>query len=178
MIDPQTETAPNPSCLPLKDETNEFTDSGCTWLDSATVQPRAAHSHIQPADTPASPVQAPRLRRFSRRCGVHHKRNYCEEEIYIRPAVSAQPYRKAEGVAISASMLPGAGRGLFGVKPSSTNPLLFKQANEIVCVYATMDDVIPLEEAQISESAYVWTNSKNLQMEWDPDAYYFDALRN
>ena len=75
-------------------------------------------------------------------------------------------------------MLPGAGRGLFGVKPSSTNPLLFKQANEFVCVYATMDDVISLEEAQVSESAYVWTNSRNLQMEWDPDAYYFDALSN
>jgi hypothetical protein len=27
-----------------------------------------------------------------------------------------------------------------------------------------MNDVIPLEEAQISESAYVWTNSKKLQM--------------
>ena len=41
-----------------------------------------------------------------------------------------------------------------------------------------MDDVISLEEAQVSESAYVWTNSRNLQMEWDPDAYYFDALSN
>ena len=41
-----------------------------------------------------------------------------------------------------------------------------------------MDDVISLEEAQDSESAYVWTNSSNLQFEWDPEAYYFDALSN
>jgi hypothetical protein len=74
------------------------------------------------------------------------------------------------------SILPGAGRGLFGIKPSPTNPLLFKQANKFVCVYAAIDDVIPLEVAQVSESAYVWTNSKNLHMKWDPDAFYFDAL--
>ena len=73
-------------------------------------------------------------------------------------------------MAISASMLPGAGRGLFGVKPSPTNPLLFKQANAFFCVCATIDDVISLEEAQESESAYVWTNSRNLHMEWDPEA--------
>ena len=41
-----------------------------------------------------------------------------------------------------------------------------------------MDDVISLEEAQTSESAYIWTNSKNLQLEWDPAAFYFDALSN
>ena len=37
IIDLQTETAPNPACLPLKDETKEFTDSECTWLDSSTA---------------------------------------------------------------------------------------------------------------------------------------------
>ena len=41
-----------------------------------------------------------------------------------------------------------------------------------------MDDVISLEEVQESESAYVWTNSRNLHMEWDPEAYYFDDLSN
>jgi hypothetical protein len=155
IIDLQTETAPNPSCLPLKDETKEFTDLECTWLDSSTAQSSVTHSHIQLEGTPPSPARAPCTRRSSRRRGAHHKRSYCEEEIYTRPAVSEQLYGKAEGVAISASMLPGAGRGLFGVKPSPTNPLLFKQANEFVCVYATMDDVISLEEEQESESAYV-----------------------
>ena len=137
-----------------------------------------AHSQIQPAGSTASPVRAPPHRRSSQRGGAHKKRNYCEEEIYTRPAVSEQPYGKSEGVAISTSTLPGAGRGLFGIKPSPTNPLLFKQANEFVCVYATMDDVISLEEAQTSESAYIWTNSKNLQLKWDPAAFYFDALSN
>jgi hypothetical protein len=35
-----------------------------------------------------------------------------------------------------------------------------------------------MEEAQISESAYVWTNSKNLHLEWDPEALCFDAIHN
>ena len=178
IIAPPIETVPNPSCLPLKNETEEFTDSECIWIDSSTAQPSVTHSHLPQEDTPTSPARAPCTRRSSRRRGAHHKQSYCEEEIYIRPAVSEQPYGKVEGVAISTSMLPGAGRGLFGVKPSPTNPLLFKQANEFVCVYATMDDVISLEEAQESESAYVWTNSRNLHMEWDPEAYYFDTLSN
>ena len=41
-----------------------------------------------------------------------------------------------------------------------------------------MQDIISMEEAQISESVYVWTNSKNLHLEWDPEALYFDAIHN
>ena len=89
-----------------------------------------------------------------------------------------QPYGKREGVAISASGLPGAGRGLFGIRPCKGNPPLFKQANEFVCVYATMQDVNTVTEAQATESAYVWTNSKNLHLDWDPAALYFDARDN
>jgi hypothetical protein len=81
-------------------------------------------------------------------------------------------------VAISTSGIEGAGRGLFGIKPSPHNPLLFKQANEFVCVYATMKDVITMEEARVSESAYIWTNSKNLQLDWDPMVLYFDSINN
>jgi hypothetical protein len=85
---------------------------------------------------------------------------------------------KAGGVAISKLGLPGAGRGLFGIRPSKSNPLLFKQANEFVCVYATMQDAISVTEAQVTESAYVWTNSKNVYLEWDPAALCFDASDN
>jgi hypothetical protein len=35
-----------------------------------------------------------------------------------------------------------------------------------------------MEKAQLSELAYVWTNSKNLHLEWDPAALYFDAIYN
>jgi hypothetical protein len=83
-----------------------------------------------------------------------------------------------KGVATSQSRLPGAGQELFGIKPSKHNALLFKKSHEFVCVYATMQDVISVEEAQIFESAYVWTNSKNLQLEWDPAALYFDGVHN
>ena len=41
-----------------------------------------------------------------------------------------------------------------------------------------MQDVIPLTEAQATESAYVWTNSKNTHLNWDPAALYFDARDN
>ena len=41
-----------------------------------------------------------------------------------------------------------------------------------------MEDVITMEEARVSESAYIWTNSKNLQLDWDPTAMYFDAINN
>jgi hypothetical protein len=89
-----------------------------------------------------------------------------------------QPYGKREGVAISKSGLLRAGRGLFGIRPSKSNPLLFKHANEFVCVYATMQDAISVTKAQVTESAYVWTYSKNVHLEWDPTALYFDARGN
>jgi hypothetical protein len=41
-----------------------------------------------------------------------------------------------------------------------------------------MKDVITMEETWISESAYIWTNSKNLQLDWDPTVIYFDAINN
>ena len=129
MLAPHTEAATNLSSLSSNNEANELTTSGCTWLKSPPGTPRVEHSHIQLAGNPTSPVRAPPPRRSSQLGGAHKKRNYCEEEIYTRPAVSDQPYRKSEGVAISTSTLPGAGRGLFGIKPSPTNPLLFKQAN-------------------------------------------------
>ena len=40
-----------------------------------------------------------------------------------------------------------------------------------------MQDVITVTEAQASESAYVWTNSKNLHLDWDPAALYFEIGR-
>ena len=41
-----------------------------------------------------------------------------------------------------------------------------------------MQDVISVTEAQATESAYVWTNSKNVHLDWDPVALYFDARDN
>ena len=35
-----------------------------------------------------------------------------------------------------------------------------------------------MQDAQVTESAYVWTNSKNLHLDWDPEALYFDARDN
>ena len=41
-----------------------------------------------------------------------------------------------------------------------------------------MEDLITMEDARESESAYIWTNSKNLHLDWDPKAFYFDAINN
>ena len=110
------------------------------------------------------------------RTSTGNARSYCEEEIHHCPTRYEQPYAKREEVAISQSGLPGAGRGLFGIRPCKGNPPLFKQANEFVFVYATMQDVISVTEAQATESAYVWTNSKNLHLDWDPAALYFITM--
>ena len=132
------------------------------------------HHAIKPDET-IHQLQASSPQRPPRRLSARNARNYCEEEVYQCPLRYEQPYGKREGVAISASGLPGAERGLFGIRPCKGNPLLFKQANEFVCVYATMQDVITVTEAQATESAYVWTNGKNLHLDWDPAALYFDA---
>jgi hypothetical protein len=91
---------------------------------------------------------------------------------------SQQPYGTREAVAIGSLRLPGAGKGLFGARARKNNPLLFKRAHEFVCVYATMADVISVTEAQVSDSEYIWTNCKKIQLEWDSEALYFDALLN
>ena len=36
--------------------------------------------------------------------------------------------------------------------------------------------MIPVEEAIVSLSEYIWINSKNLHLDWDPAALYFDAI--
>ena len=66
IIDLQTATVLNPSGLPLRTETKEFTDSDCTWPDSFTAQPSVTHFHLQQEGTPASPARAPCTRRSSR----------------------------------------------------------------------------------------------------------------
>jgi hypothetical protein len=116
------------------------------------------HQIVPPSEISNQQVgskRVPPATRPTRKAAYGHKRNYCEEEIYPCPDRYKQPYGKREGAAISQSRLSGAGRGLFGIRPSKHNPLLFKQAREFVCVYATMQDIISMEEAQISESAYV-----------------------
>ena len=97
------------------------------------------------ATTPEEAVQQPQTsapQRPPRRLSTRNAGNYCEEEVHQCPLRYEQPYGKREGVAISTSGLPGAGCGFFGIRPRKGNPLLFKQANEFVCVYATMQDVI------------------------------------
>ena len=101
--------------------------------------------HANTSDETIQQQQATSPQRPPRRLSVRTTRNYCEEEGYQCPLRYEQPYGKREGVAISTSGLPGAGRGLFGIRPCKGNPLLFMQANEFVCVYATMQDAITVD---------------------------------
>ena len=145
------------------------------------AEPTTTAQQDYQADTPDDVVHQqwdPSQQQPTHRTSTGNTRNYCEEEIHHCPIRYEQPYGKREGVAISTSGLPGAGRGLFRIRPRKGNPFLFKQANEFVCVYATMQDVISATEAQATESAYVWTNSQNVHLDWDPAALYFDARDN
>jgi hypothetical protein len=81
------------------------------------------------SDQQVGPKREPPPTRPTRNTSYGHKRNYCKEEIYSCPDRYEQSYGKREGVAISQSRLPVAGQGLFGIKPSKHNPLLFKQTH-------------------------------------------------
>ena len=77
------------------------------------------------------------VRKSTRIAARGQKIDYSEVPRYDLPTDWAQPYGKAEGVAIAKSQTPGAGYGLYGIKPRTRNSILFKEAGEFVCVYAT-----------------------------------------
>ena len=52
------------------------------------------------------------------------------------------------------------------------------QAKATHCYSSRLMDANSVTEEQVTESAYVWTNSKNVHLEWDPAALYFDARNN
>ena len=102
------------------------------------------------------------------------KLDYAEYPRYAPPGDWSQPYGRVEGVAIAQSRIPGAGYGLYGVKPRTCYSMLFKEAGEFVCVYATEADIITCSKAQRSDSDCIWTNSRQLHAEWESEALYFD----
>ena len=114
------------------------------------------------------------MRRSSRIADRGQKPDYAEYPRYDPPGDWSQPYGRVEGVAIAQSRIPGAGYGLYGVKPRTRNSMFFKEAGEFVCVYATEADIITCSEAQLSDSDCIWTNSRHLHVDWDPEALYFD----
>ena len=110
-------------------------DPGTAILE--TAKPTTTAQQDYQADTPDDVVHQqwdPSQQRPPHRTSTGNTRNYCKEEIHQCSFRYEKPYGKREGVAISKSGLPGAGRGLFGIRPRKGNPLLFKQANEFVCV--------------------------------------------
>jgi hypothetical protein len=92
------------------------------------------------------------VRKSTRIAARSQRIDYTEVPRYDLPTDWAQPYGKAEGVAIAKSRTPGAGYGLYGIKPRTRNSMLFKEAGEFVCVYATKADLITCSEAQTSDS--------------------------
>ena len=114
------------------------------------------------------------VRRSTRIADRGQKSDYAEYPRYDPPGDWSQPYGRGEGVAIALSWISGAGYGLYGVKPRTRNSMLFKEAGEFVCVYPTEADIITCSEAQSSDSDCIWTNSRQLHVDWDPEALYFD----
>ena len=68
------------------------------------------------------------VRKSTRIAARGQRTDYTEVPRYDLPADWAQPYGKAEGVAIAKSRTPGAGYGLYGIKPRTRNSMLFKEA--------------------------------------------------
>jgi hypothetical protein len=118
------------------------------------------------------------VRRSTRIVARGQKLDYSEFPRYDPSEDWTQPYGRVGGVAIAQSRIPGAGYGLYGVKPRTRNSMLFKEAGKFVCVYATEADLITCSEAQISDSDCIWTNSRQLHVDWDPEALYFDPSAN
>ena len=82
------------------------------------------------------------MRRSTRIADRGQKLDYNEYPRYDPPGDWTQPYGRVEGVAIAQSRISGAGCSLYGVKPRTRNSMLFKEAGEFMCVYATEADII------------------------------------
>ena len=89
------------------------------------------------------------------------------------PAQVEYPYGYAEGVGVSTSQLPHAGRGLYGLRPHPAAPHLFAKQGQFICIYATQRHQISATTATLSSSRYLWsTNTGNRR---NARALYFDA---
>ena len=49
-----------------------------------------------------------------------------------------------------------------------------RKRGEFVCVYATEADIITCSEAQHSDSDCIWAKRRQLHVDWDLEALYFD----
>jgi hypothetical protein len=89
------------------------------------------------------------------------------------PTQVEYPYGTDEGVGVSTSQLPQAGRGLYGLRPHPEAPHLFAKQGQLICVYATQRNQISATTATLSSSRYLWsTNTGNRR---NARALYFDA---
>ena len=111
------------------------------------------------------------VRKSTRIAAKGQRIDYTEVPRYDLPTDWTQPYGKAEGIAIAKSRTPGAGYGLYGIKPRTRNSMLFKEAGEFVCVYATEADLITCSEAQTSDSDCIWTTGRQFQADWAQKHY-------
>jgi hypothetical protein len=100
-----------------------------TGMELPSTHP-TEHQIVPPSEISVQQVgskRVPPLTRPTQKAACGHKRNFCEEEIYLCSDRYEQPNSKREGVAISQSRLPGAGRGLFGIRPIKHNPFFLNK---------------------------------------------------
>ena len=102
---------------------------------------------------------APRPTRSTRKTSSGHKRNYCEEEIHTCPGRYEQPYGKRER---EPSVSPDC-------RVQVTVSLESNPAN-IIHFYLKRHMNLFVSTPPCK------TSSKNLQLEWDPAALFFDAI--
>jgi hypothetical protein len=130
-------------------------------------------SSTQPSPTPTDPLTDSPTRPNT----IANPNPHCpnlEDLTPLNPPHSLDfPYGTQEGVGIGQSTLPGAGQGLYGVKPLTDSPHLFAKKGQFICIYATHVHQISAHTAKTSKSRYMW--STNTHTKFNPHALYYDA---
>ena len=100
--------------------------------------------------------------------------SFAQQSTILAPPTHIElPYGNAEGVRVSPSQIPNAGRGLFGCRPHQDAPHLFAKQGQVICTYATQRHQTSALAASTSSSRYLW--STNTGHRRNSRALYFDA---
>ena len=173
-------TAPTSTSIPQQPITAHATPPLSTDSDATT--PTNAHNNYQQLDPPTTtpnhslsihhPMAPTAPSSQSTPSSAQPIPNHTSPTL-APPAQVEYPYGYDEGVGVSTSQLPHAGRGLYGLRPLPEAPHLFAKQGQFICVYATQRYQISATTATLSSSRYLWsTNTGNRRK---ARALYFDA---
>ena len=118
----------------------------------SAAQPPDRHRQLKPSNGPHRATQQ------LRRTANNHQLQSGHPTL-APPTHIEYPYGTAEGVGISTSQIPNAGRGLFGLRPLQDTPHLFAKQGQLICTYATQRHQISVIAASTLSSRYLWSTN-------------------